>query len=204
MKSSNPLLPTGFSQVPPGKIASVVTCLEMREKPVTGTEEFPAGMSCKRWVAPDVEVYRTLFRAIGEEWLWSSRLERSDEALRSTLEDAAVEVYVLSEGSRDIGLLELDFRAEDACEIVFLGLIKDALHKGLGGLLIQYAIAVAWSHPISRLWLHTCHLDHPAALGFYQRFGFKPTSRWVEVFDDPRLTGIFPRHVAPHIPIIEA
>jgi hypothetical protein len=24
-----------------------------------------------------------------------------------------------------------------------------------------------------RLWLHTCDLDHPGALGFYQRSGFR-------------------------------
>ena len=53
-----------------------------------------------------------------------------------------------------------------------------------------------------RSWLHTCTLDHPQALTFYQRSGFTPYRREVEVADDPRLIGKAPRHAAAHVPII--
>jgi hypothetical protein len=65
------------------------------------------------------------------------------------------------------------------------------------------ALETAWSHPIKRLWLHTCTLDHPSALAFYQRSGFRPFRRQVEVVNDPRLDGTVPREVARHVPIIE-
>jgi hypothetical protein len=65
------------------------------------------------------------------------------------------------------------------------------------------AIERAWSKPISRLWVHTCTLDHPDALAFYLRSGFRAYARRVEVADDPRLLNLAPRTVAAHIPIIE-
>jgi hypothetical protein len=40
-------------------------------------------------------------------------------------------------------------------------------------------------------------------LPFYCRSGFTPYATLVEVNDDPRLTGLVPRHVAPHVPLIE-
>ena len=36
---------------------------------------------------------------------------------------------------------------------------------------IDIAINKAWEKPINRLWVHTCHFDHPNALGFYKQLG---------------------------------
>jgi hypothetical protein len=44
--------------------------------------------------------------------------------------------------------------------------------------------------------------DHPAALAFYQRSGFRPFRRQIEVADDPRLDGTMPRDAARHVPVI--
>jgi hypothetical protein len=65
------------------------------------------------------------------------------------------------------------------------------------------ALELAWSRPVTRVWLHTCTFDHPAALAFYQRSGFRPFRRQVEVLNDPRLDGTVPRDVARHVPITE-
>jgi hypothetical protein len=45
-------------------------------------------------------------------------------------------------------------------------------------------------------------LDHPDALAFYIRSGFRPFRRQIEITDDPRLTGVLPETAAPHVPII--
>jgi hypothetical protein len=68
---------------------------------------------------------------------------------------------------------------------------------------MSHALRLAWSRPINRLWLHTCTYDHPAAVLFYQRAGFRAFRRQVEVEDDPRLDGTAPRDVAKHVPVIE-
>lgn len=203
MTRSYPPLPPGFSLVPPGKLASAVTCLEMRDRPLPAVADDASGLSLQRLDASDLQAYRRLFRSVGEDWLWSSRLAITDEALRAVVRNPKVEIYVLSDGGHQIGMLELDFREPGECELVFLGVVKPAIGRGGGSFLMRQALALAWAHPIRRFWLHTCHLDHPKALAFYQRFGLRPYAFWVEVFDDPRITGELPRTVAPHVPILD-
>lgn len=204
MDTANPPLPDGYSAVPAGKIANVVTCLEMAEKPPARPAR-PAepGLAIERWENPDLTEYRALFRAIGEEWMWFSRLVMPDEELRAILCHPEVHVYALTDGARRIGLLELDFRTEGECELAFFGLVSDAIGQGAGRMLMNAAIDKAWARPIRRFWVHTCHFDHPGALSFYQRSGFRPYAFMVEVTDDPRLTGQMRRDSARHVPLIE-
>jgi GNAT superfamily N-acetyltransferase len=152
---------------------------------------------------PDLAAYRALFRRVGEDWLWSSRLIMPDQELRAILTDARVEVYVLRRERQPIGLLELDFREEGDCELAFFGLVREGIGQGAGRYLMDQAIINAWAKPIRRLWVHTCTFDHPGALGFYQRSGFRPYAIAVEVMEDPRLTGDLPRTVKPGVPLIE-
>ena len=100
-----------------------------------------AGLSLARWEGGDLEAYRALFRAVGQDWLWSSRLMRSDKELGAVLHDPAIETYVLSDGGGEIGLIELDFREPEECELVFLGVIKRAIGSGAGGFLMDRALA---------------------------------------------------------------
>ena len=54
----------------------------------------------------------------------------------------------------------------------------------------------------SRVHVHTCSLDHPAALSAYRRAGFAPYKRAIERFPDPRLLGILPKDCAPQVPLL--
>jgi len=36
----------------------------------------------------------------------------------------------------------------------------------------EYNVRAEWKYPVKRVWLHTCSLDHPAALPMYQKAGF--------------------------------
>jgi GNAT superfamily N-acetyltransferase len=204
MQSLSPALPSGYSAIAPGHIASVVTCLEMRERPaLRPARPFPSGVTLRRLNQPSVVTYRALFRAVGEDWLWFSRLIMADGDLRAILDDPLVEIYALGRDGIDVGLLELDFREAGQCELAFFGLTKDALGQGMGRTLMNEAIERAWSRNISRFWVHTCTLDGPSALDFYRRSGFVPYALMVEVQADPRLTGAMPRSCAPHVPLIE-
>jgi len=103
----------------------------------------------------------------------------------------------------DEGFLELDFRESGQCEIGMFGVTAKLVGTGAGHWLMNRALDIAWSRPVERVWLHTCTFDHPAALAFYQRSGFRPFRRQVEVVDDPRLDGTVPRDMARHVPVIE-
>ncbi|MEA2823160.1 MAG: hypothetical protein QOJ86_5164 [Bradyrhizobium sp.] len=196
------ILPDGYSDVPAGKIAAVVTHLEMTERPAPRPD--PAGAwTLRRVPAPDLDWFRDLYRRVGEEWLWFSRLQMTDKELAAIIRSPMIEAHALVHEGRDEGLLELDFREAGQCELAFFGVTADLIGRGAGRWLMNRALELAWSRPVARVWVHTCTLDHPSALAFYQRSGFRAFRRQIEIADDPRLAGTAPRGAAGHVPIIE-
>ena len=195
-------LPDGYSDIPAGKIAAVVTHLEMTARPALRRD--PAGAwTLRRVEMPPLDWFRDLYRRVGEEWLWISKIRMPDAELAAIIQSPLMEIYALAHEGRDEGLLELDFREPGQCEFVSFGLTEKLVGIGAGRWLMNRALELAWSRPVDRVWLHTCTLDHPAALAFYQRSGFRPFRRQVEVVTDPRLDGTVPRDVARHVPVIE-
>ena len=195
-------LPDGYSDIPAGKIAAVVTHLEMTARPALRRD--PAGAwTLRRVEMPPLDWFRDLYRRVGEEWLWISKIRMPDAELAAIIQSPLMEIYALAHEGRDEGLLELDFREPGQCEFVSFGLTEKLVGIGAGRWLMNRALELAWSRPVTRVWLHTRTLDHPAALAFYQRSGFRPFRRQVEISDDPRLDGTAPRSAARHVPMIE-
>ncbi len=192
-----------LTPVPCGEVATIVTSLEMVERP----KPRPLAASplrLIRWSDQAPEKYRALFRRIGGPWLWFSRLVLDDTALSAIIHDDQVSLFAIVDRSGlEVGIVELDFRSEGQCELAFIGLIPELTGKGLGGWLMAQALALAWRKDVVRVWVHTCTLDHPSALGFYQKSGFVAFETLVEIFPDPRITGILPRNMAPHVPLLE-
>lgn len=194
----------GTTDLPAGKIAAVVTSLEMLSPPARrpdppGVE----GFSLDEIGRADVERYLAVYRLLGERWMWFSRLVKPVEEVQAILSNPAVEFFAVRFAGRDVGLLELDFREAGEGELAFFGLDESVVGKGAGRWLMNRALERAWSRPISRFWVHTCTLDHQGAVEFYQRSGFAAFKRGVEVVDDPRLRGAMPRSAVPHCPVIE-
>ncbi|WP_242125431.1 GNAT family N-acetyltransferase [Sphingobium sp. Sx8-8] len=191
-----------LTPVPDDQIATIVTHLEMRERPRPAPIP-PAPLRLVPWKAPALDAYRTLFRRVGEPWLWFSRLVMSDEALGAVIHDPAVQIYAVTDPRGvEVGLLELDFRYPPDCELAFFGLVPQHVGKGFGKWLMAQAKALAWRKDVTRFWVHSCTLDSPAALGFYQKEGFVPYRREVETFADPRLAGLLSPQAAPHVPML--
>lgn len=198
-----PTVATGYSHVPAGYLASVVTFLEMRVRPPRrASPVVNNALSLQRFSGSDLPAYRALFAAVGERWLWFSRLALDDTSLKAILDDVAVHAYaVRSEAAGVIGLLELDFRAVGSCELAFFGVLESQVGQGVGRWLMEQAMELAWTAPgVSCVHVHTCTLDHPAALPFYVRSGFSATGRAVEVAPDPRALGLLPMIAAPDVP----
>ncbi|MBI2689984.1 MAG: GNAT family N-acetyltransferase [Acidobacteria bacterium] len=187
----------GYHALPPGKLASVVTYMEMTERPdwIDG----PFGDGWERMPLDDLSVYRAMFRRVGENWLWFSRLRMSEQELRARLGKPGYGVF-LFEGGR--GFVELDRPAADEVEISLFGLAPGETGRGLGRAMMANALREAWSGRTRRVWLHTCTLDDPRALGFYRKMGFRPYARGIEIADDPRLQKFLPMTAAPHVPLL--
>jgi GNAT superfamily N-acetyltransferase len=182
-----------------GELAAVVTYLEMRERPEVRVPPSPLRLEK---LAADPDAYRALFRAVGARWLWFSRLIMDDAALLAIIGDPAVEVIAVEDGSQQVGLLELDFRVAGECELAFVGLVPGLAGLGHGRWLLAEALRLAWRSGVRRVHVHTCTLDHPAALAAYLRAGFTAYTRSVETFADPRLLGVLPLDCAPQLPVL--
>ena len=187
--------------VPAGQLAAVVTYLEMRAPPAD--LDIPTSPLELRPVTPRPADYRELFRAVGAPWLWFSRLIMRDSQLRAIIDHPGVELFEARDGGQMAGMLELDRRVGQECELSFVGLVPALAGQGHGRWLLAEAIARAWTDDTRLVHVHTCSLDHPAALAAYRRAGFTAVARKVETFIDPRLAGILPRDAAPHIPLVD-
>lgn len=192
----------GLIAVPDDQLATVVTTLEMNNRPPLRPLP-PSPFRLVRWAKPAPDAYRTLFRRVGAPWLWFSRLAMTDNALLSIIRDPAVEVYAVADPTGiEVGMLELDFRHQGGCELSYFALVPELAGRGHGRWLMSEAMARCWRPGVDRVTVHTCTLDHPSALNFYRAQGFVAITRTVETFADPRLAGLLPADTAPHVPLL--
>ncbi len=206
--TSTPFSSPGITPLPPGFVAAVVTYLAMDAPPARAPARVPDGVRLERLGAGDLDRYRRLFRSVGEPWLWYSRLRLSDAELAAIIGDDAVLAHAVvaaeADGLHDIGLLELSLRKPEAADLSFFGLAPGRTGQGLGRVLLNVAVDMAFAAGAPRLTVNTCTLDHPAALRTYERAGFRAYARGIEVAEDPRLTGLMPAAAGQGVPLIAA
>jgi GNAT superfamily N-acetyltransferase len=191
--------------LPPGKLRVVVTYLEMTTQPANPKQRPPMEkLALLRAERPTVSFYRYLYNTVGEPWLWADRRKMNDAALAAVIHDTKVEVTVLYVGGVPAGFAELDRRGKDAVDLSYFGMIPEFIGMKLGPFLLNCAIDAAWSGGAKKLTVNTCTLDHPKALGLYQRAGFVPVRQVTRITDDPRVSGVIPPHAAPQHPIVTA
>jgi hypothetical protein len=102
MNATTPVLPPGYSAVPPRHVAAVVTSLQMFGRPPERpAQPFPAGVTLEP-LERTIEAYRKLYRAVGTDWLWFSRLVMADEKLQAILDNPQVEFFALRQDGREL------------------------------------------------------------------------------------------------------
>ena len=192
----------GLIPVEPNEVATVVTTLEMRERPPL--RPLPASpLRLVRWPSPGPDKYRALFRRVGEPWLWYSRLALDDAALVAATHRAGTQVHaVVDRAGVEVGLLELTHPESDWCALDYLGLVPELTGQGHGSWLMALGLQLAWRPGVAFVRVNTCTLDHPRALGFYRAQGFKAVKRTLETFPDPRALGLLPEDAAPQVPYL--
>jgi GNAT superfamily N-acetyltransferase len=121
---------------------------------------------------PTIDYYRFLYDAVGRHWQWIDRKKLSDPELATIIHDPLVEVHVLMVEGVPAGYVELDRRVAGDIELAYFGLTPEFIGRGLGKYLLFWAVDKAWSYRPRRVWVHTCTLDHAAALPNYEKAGF--------------------------------
>ena len=117
---------------------------------------------------------RFLYQYVGGPWDWKDKLSWSEPQWQAYAEADDLRTWVAySEGS-PAGYFELQKQPGNEVEIKYFGLAQAFIGKGLGGKLLTSAIEQAWAWgEVSRVWVHTCSLDHPGALANYQARGLQ-------------------------------
>jgi GNAT superfamily N-acetyltransferase len=156
-------------------VAAVRTYLEMKSPDqLVGRAAFPEGFVVRQEPC-DGDLYRALYNGVGGPYHWRDRRAWTDEQVREHVAKPSVSVWVLREGPEPRGFFELLRRDDGSVEIAYFGLLPSGIGRGLGRALLTRAVDEAWKLKPSRVWLHTCTLDHPAALPNYLARGFQVT-----------------------------
>jgi len=188
-----------------GQIAAVVSYLECRSIPAEDATVLSRhDVALTRQTQMACSDYRTMFRDIGKDWLWFSRLRIDDEALSEIIHDSSTKLHTLHDVEDHlIGFLELNCTDLPCVHVSFLGVLPTLTGQGLGTYMMMRAFQLARTYDADHLKVQTCTLDHPGALAFYRKMGFEVTKREIEITTDPRLDGTLPRDAAPHLPLID-
>jgi GNAT superfamily N-acetyltransferase len=116
---------------------------------------------------------RDLYLAVGQTWSWNDKRAWTDEQWKEYGRAPGLRTFGGYYDNSLAGYYELRRDEEGGVEIAYFGLLPKFVGRGLGGALLTSAIEEAWqtSPSISRVWVHTCTLDHPSALANYQARG---------------------------------
>ncbi len=115
---------------------------------------------------------RFLYSFVGKRWSWTDKELWTDEQWRAYVEDDTLRTFVAYYDGSPVGYFELQRQSGGDVEIVYFGMVPKFIGRGLGGCLLTHAIRSAWDwEGAERVWVHTCSLDHPAALENYKSRG---------------------------------
>jgi GNAT superfamily N-acetyltransferase len=122
---------------------------------------------------PTPELNRFFYTAIGGRWYWIDRLPWTYAQWLRYLERPELQTWIFFVAGLPAGYFELEWQAGGDVEVAYFGLLPRYIGQGLGGHLLTAAVERAWQWGARRVWVHTCSLDHPAALAHYQARGFR-------------------------------
>jgi GNAT superfamily N-acetyltransferase len=116
--------------------------------------------------------YRYLYVEVGRQYHWRDRLVWLEADFRAHLAGPST-IWLLSVGGAPAGYFELRGQEDGSTEVAYFGLLPEFVGLGLGKYLLTRAVEEAWRRRPTRVWLHTCSLDHPSALPNYLKRGFR-------------------------------
>ena len=156
-------------------VTVVRTYLELRDREaLRGALVDDPALRLEQLAGDDIALFRELYRDVGDAYHWRDRNSVPDEALRAHFAQPTVQLWVLRHDLSHAGFFELQRHPDESVEIVYFGLTKRVVGRGFGKHLLTCAATKAWELGATRVWLHTCTLDSPAALPNYLARGFDP------------------------------
>jgi len=122
------------------------------------------------------QLNKFFYKNIGKNCQWIDRLIWTDLNWVDYISNDQLSTYILKDKSEIAGYFEMLFNKQSKeAEIAYFGILKEYFGKKLGGYLLSEAIKYSFNKGATRIWVHTCSLDHKNALSNY-------TSRGMNIF----------------------
>jgi len=122
----------------------------------------------------DFQLNKFFYKIVGKKYQWIDRLSWTDQNWIDYVSDKKLSTYLLKEKKEIVGYFELIFYQDiKEAEIAYFGILEEYFGKKLGGYLLSEAIKTSFLLGSSRVWVHTCTLDHKNALKNYLARGMK-------------------------------
>jgi len=122
----------------------------------------------------DFQLNKFFYKNIGKNCQWIDRLVWTDLNWSDYVSNKKLSTYVLKDNDEIAGYYERLFNIENKeTEIAYFGILEEYFGKKLGGYLLSEAIECSFAMGSSRVWVHTCSLDHKNALDNYLSRGMK-------------------------------
>ena len=157
-----------------------ITWLEMTARPDFDWPHLPPGAQVALLKAeePPLWFFLSLYDAVGRDYAWEDIHAREHSDIAAWLQSDRMSLYTLYGRGWPQGFFMLEDVGDGVVDLAYLGLVPEAVGKGLGRWLLRSAILMAWDRPGTlKLTVNTCTLDHPRALQSYQKSGFAPVRR---------------------------
>ncbi|MCS7068861.1 MAG: GNAT family N-acetyltransferase [Meiothermus sp.] len=122
---------------------------------------------------PCAELQHFLYRSVGGKWYWYEKAHWSYRQWWEYAQNPHLHTWVAYLRGTPAGYFQLEVQPEGNVQIAYFGLLEQFGGMGLGGHLLTCALEEAWRLGARRVWVHTCSLDHPAALANYQARGMQ-------------------------------
>ncbi len=161
--------------IPAGtEVPFTITYLEMTQNPGITAPALPADVRLDMAVNPPPWYFLALYDAVGRDYEWRDRFNQPEDELAAFVQHPDLQIWTAIRNGWPAGFFCLDFSEDGVCDLAYFGMVPQAVGGGLGGLLLQTAVAKGWRAGISKMTVNTCTLDHPRALHLYKRIGFVP------------------------------
>ena len=122
----------------------------------------------------DFKINKFFYKLIGIDHYWRDRLIWTDKEWSKYASRSNLETWVMRQDDQLLGFYEQEYHpSKNEVELINMGILKEHRGKKLGSMLLAHSISAAFKKNPTRMWVHTCTLDHEYALYNYQSKGFK-------------------------------
>ena len=120
------------------------------------------------------QLNKFFYREIGKKHRWVDRLSWSNDTWINYLSNKNLYTCVLKKNDDLVGYYEkIYYEESNEFEIAYFGIMEEYIGKGYGGFLLSEALESCLKEKVSRIWVHTCSLDHENAIKNYLARGMK-------------------------------